>query len=221
MLIWVPAQPASPGRDRGGPLSGRPLLGVGPGGGHHRVLRRDRPCRAAGAGATSRWRQARPGTGQGIPDGGHPRRGWRRTGHQQRHPARRDPVSPAEQHRPVRPRRAFRQGMAGDGHRVPASRTTQAGRGHLAAGPLCGRLRGHGGRHPRARPGATGRGRRVLATMGLGLSEAKTRVCHIDEGMDFLGWRIQRHQQRGSTRRYVYTYPSKRPSRSSRQRCGR
>jgi RNA-directed DNA polymerase len=49
----------------------------------------------------------------------------------------------------------------------------------------------------------------VLATMGLRLSEAKTRVCHIDEGMDFLGWRIQRHQQRGSTRRYVYTYPSK------------
>jgi RNA-directed DNA polymerase len=49
----------------------------------------------------------------------------------------------------------------------------------------------------------------VLATMGLRLSEATTRVCHIDEGMDFLGWRIQRHQQRGSTRRYVYTYPSK------------
>jgi RNA-directed DNA polymerase len=49
----------------------------------------------------------------------------------------------------------------------------------------------------------------VLATMSLRLSEAKTRVCHIDEGMDFLGWRIQRHQQRGSTRRYVYTYPSK------------
>ena len=49
----------------------------------------------------------------------------------------------------------------------------------------------------------------MLATMGLGLSEAKTRIRHIDEGVDFLGWRIQRHQQRGSTRRYVYTYPSK------------
>src|ERR687888_1493201 len=49
----------------------------------------------------------------------------------------------------------------------------------------------------------------VLAPMGLRLSEAKTRVCHINEGVDFLGWRIQRHQQRGSTRRYVYTYPSK------------
>jgi RNA-directed DNA polymerase len=49
----------------------------------------------------------------------------------------------------------------------------------------------------------------VLATMGLRLSEAKTRIRRIDEGVDFLGWRIQRHQQRGSTRRYVYTYPSK------------
>lgn len=49
----------------------------------------------------------------------------------------------------------------------------------------------------------------VLATMGLRLSEAKTSIRRIDEGVDFLGWRIQRHQQRGSTRRYVYTYPSK------------
>ena len=48
----------------------------------------------------------------------------------------------------------------------------------------------------------------VLATMGLRLSEAKTSIRHIDEGVDFLGWRIQRHQQRGSQRRYVYTYPS-------------
>jgi RNA-directed DNA polymerase len=38
---------------------------------------------------------------------------------------------------------------------------------------------------------------------------AETRICHIDEGFDFLGWRIQRHQQPGSQRRYVYTYPSK------------
>jgi Group II intron, maturase-specific domain len=37
----------------------------------------------------------------------------------------------------------------------------------------------------------------------------KTTICHIDEGFDFLGWRIQRHQQRGSQRRYVYTDPSR------------
>ena len=49
----------------------------------------------------------------------------------------------------------------------------------------------------------------VLAPMGLRLSAAKTTVAHIDEGLDFLGFRIQRCQQRGSTRRYVYTWPSK------------
>src|SRR5436190_15977366 len=49
----------------------------------------------------------------------------------------------------------------------------------------------------------------VLATIGLRLSAEKTTIAHIDEGLEFLGWRIQRHQQRGSTKRYVYTYPSR------------
>ena len=51
----------------------------------------------------------------------------------------------------------------------------------------------------------------VLVPMGLRLSERKTRVCHIDEGFDFLGWRIQRRTWRGRIgKRAVYTYPSKR-----------
>jgi len=55
----------------------------------------------------------------------------------------------------------------------------------------------------------------VLAPMGLRLSEEKTRVCHIDEGFDFLGWRIQRRAWRGRTdKRAVYTYPSKKSLRS-------
>jgi RNA-directed DNA polymerase len=50
----------------------------------------------------------------------------------------------------------------------------------------------------------------VLAPMGLRLSEEKTRVCHIDEGFDFLGWRIQRRARRGRTGgTAIYTYPSK------------
>src|SRR5213076_3564668 len=32
----------------------------------------------------------------------------------------------------------------------------------------------------------------VLSTMGLRLSPNKTLITHIDEGLDFLGWRIQR-----------------------------
>jgi RNA-directed DNA polymerase len=50
----------------------------------------------------------------------------------------------------------------------------------------------------------------VLAPMGLRLSEEKTRVCHIDEGFDFLGWRIQRRGWRGRIgKKAIYTYPSK------------
>ncbi len=49
----------------------------------------------------------------------------------------------------------------------------------------------------------------VLAPMGLRLSDAKTRVVHLDEGLDFLGFRIQRKRKRGQAKRYVYTYPSR------------
>ncbi|HET8532706.1 MAG TPA: group II intron reverse transcriptase/maturase [Methylomirabilota bacterium] len=49
----------------------------------------------------------------------------------------------------------------------------------------------------------------VIRPLGLTLSGEKTRVTHIDEGIEFLGWRIKR--QRGRDRRpHVYTYPSKR-----------
>jgi len=47
----------------------------------------------------------------------------------------------------------------------------------------------------------------VLAPMGLRLSEDKTRVCHIDEGFDFLGWRIQRRNWRGRQgKKAIYTH---------------
>jgi RNA-directed DNA polymerase len=49
----------------------------------------------------------------------------------------------------------------------------------------------------------------VLSTMGLRLSPEKTLVTHIDEGLDFLGWHIQRHRKRGTNEYYVYTYPSR------------
>ena len=35
----------------------------------------------------------------------------------------------------------------------------------------------------------------MLAPLGLDLSQAKTRTVHIDEGFDFLGFRIQRQPQ--------------------------
>ena len=49
----------------------------------------------------------------------------------------------------------------------------------------------------------------TIRPLGLALSAEKTYVVHIDEGIDFFGWRIQR-QPGSHGRRYVYTYPSKR-----------
>jgi len=49
----------------------------------------------------------------------------------------------------------------------------------------------------------------VLLPMGLRLSEEKTVITHIDDGLDFLGFRIRRKRKQGAVKRYVYTYPSK------------
>jgi RNA-directed DNA polymerase len=38
----------------------------------------------------------------------------------------------------------------------------------------------------------------ILSTMGLRLSPEKTLITHVDEGLDFLGWRVQRHRKRGT-----------------------
>jgi RNA-directed DNA polymerase len=49
----------------------------------------------------------------------------------------------------------------------------------------------------------------VIAPLGLSLSKEKTSIAHIDEGIEFLGWKIKRQPGRNSRPR-VYTYPSKR-----------
>ena len=54
----------------------------------------------------------------------------------------------------------------------------------------------------------------VLATMGLRLSQAKTRVVHMSEGFSFLGFRIQWRRKRGTSKHYVYTFIDGRPIRS-------
>jgi RNA-directed DNA polymerase len=54
----------------------------------------------------------------------------------------------------------------------------------------------------------------VLATLGLRLSEAKTRVVHLSEGFPFLGFRIQWRRKRGTSKWYVYTFIDVRPLRS-------
>jgi len=49
----------------------------------------------------------------------------------------------------------------------------------------------------------------VLAPLGLRLAPEKTRVVHVDEGFDFLGFTIRRRRKRGTSKHYVYTTPSK------------
>jgi RNA-directed DNA polymerase len=49
----------------------------------------------------------------------------------------------------------------------------------------------------------------VLAGIGLRLSEEKTSIVHIDQGFDFLGFRIQRRRKRGTSQRHIYTIPSR------------
>jgi RNA-directed DNA polymerase len=48
----------------------------------------------------------------------------------------------------------------------------------------------------------------ALAPLGLRLAPEKTRVVHIDEGFDFLGFTIRRQRKRGTSKYYIYTWPS-------------
>jgi RNA-directed DNA polymerase len=55
---------------------------------------------------------------------------------------------------------------------------------------------------------------RVLAMLGLRLSESKTGVVHLSEGFSFLGFRLQWRRKRGTAKWYVYTFIGNRPIRS-------
>lgn len=55
---------------------------------------------------------------------------------------------------------------------------------------------------------------RVLAPLGLRFSESKTRVRHLSEGLDFLGFRIQWKRKKGTDKWYVYVFIGDRPIRS-------
>jgi RNA-directed DNA polymerase len=54
----------------------------------------------------------------------------------------------------------------------------------------------------------------VLAPMGLRLSPVKTRVVHMSDGFDFLGFRIRWKRKRGANKWYVYTFIGDRPVRA-------
>jgi RNA-directed DNA polymerase len=54
----------------------------------------------------------------------------------------------------------------------------------------------------------------VLAPLGLKLSPAKTRILHLSDGFDFLGFHIQWRCKRGTDKWHVYTFIAQRPIRS-------
>lgn len=51
----------------------------------------------------------------------------------------------------------------------------------------------------------------VLAPMGLVLSPAKTRIVHLADGFDFLGFRIVWMRKRGTDKWHVYTFIADKP----------
>ena len=149
--------------------------------------------------------------------------GGPRPGDDHRHSAGRDPLTAAGQHRPVRAGRALRREVGGA---RPGLDTRQASprrcAGH-AARPLRGRLRGDGRRHPRRRRSAVGRGRQGAR------SDGPAPVGGEDEGLPHRrGVRLPRlahpapHLARAGTASAAST-PTRRRRRSwpSWTRCGR
>jgi RNA-directed DNA polymerase len=59
----------------------------------------------------------------------------------------------------------------------------------------------------------------VIAPLGLHLAPDKTRVVHIGDGFDFLGWHIRRMRKRGTrSKQFVYTIPSRKAVQAIRDR---
>ncbi|MER5549967.1 reverse transcriptase domain-containing protein, partial [Streptomyces sp. NPDC002589] len=58
----------------------------------------------------------------------------------------------------------------------------------------------------------------VIRPLGLRLSPAKTRVVHMADGFDFLGFHIQWRRKRGTSTWHVYTFIADRPVRQLKER---
>ena len=61
----------------------------------------------------------------------------------------------------------------------------------------------------------------MLRLVGLRLSETKMRIANFDEGFDFLSFRIQRHQKRGTGQRLIGSAPGSLAAQNSRTRGAR
>jgi hypothetical protein len=173
-----------------------------------------RPNLAFGAykpGAEAGRGQAGRGSDQGVPQSRCPLRGRRREGHGDRYSPGWHSLSAAQQHRPVVIDDHFAKLWQDGGNYVERARRRRHGLANYRlvryADDFVVLVSGHRDHAESIKTEMAA----VLAPMGLVLSEHKTSVCHIDEGLVFLGFRIQRKTSRGTSRRYVYTYPSATP----------
>ena len=120
-------------------------------------------------------------------------------GHQDRHPSRRHPLPAAGQHRPLGSRRTLRRGLGVDAWPQSPTRAdaaiTETANYRLVryADDFVVLVHGHRGHAQALRVGC----RSGPPPMGLRLSRTRPRCAHIDEGFDFLGFRIQRQTQEG------------------------
>ena len=130
-------------------------------------------------------------------------------GYDHRHPARRDPLTAAGQHRALCPGREVRPRLGSDGHSLATPHRRRRGHGTWRlvryADDFVVMVSGSRAHAEQLRAEVTA----TLAPIGLRLSDAKTQVVHLNEGLDFLGFRIQRKRKRGHAKQYVYTYPSR------------
>ena len=178
-----------------------PELPLGVRGGHHGVLRRAVTSAILDRVRRAHRRQAGPGPGQSVPQGGHHVRG----GQVQGTPS---PARPKAASRrrcwPTSPCRRWMSISAPNGTPTAAAARREA---HRKRGGATYRIVRYADdfvimvRGTQAHADALWEEvAAVLAPLGLRLSEAKTRVCHLDEGFDFLGFRIQRRRKRGTTK---------------------
>ena len=107
----------------------------------------------------------------------------------------------------------------GDSHRRGATPTQ--GAGQLPPRPLRGRLRGHGGRRPRRRRAPARRGGSgARSRWGCACRRRRRGSSTSTRASTSWGCASSGTSKRGTAKRYVYTYPSKkRASRRSRPRC--
>jgi hypothetical protein len=156
-----------------------------------RRVRRDLPPGAASPGAQTHRRQARPGAGQGVPESRGAVRAGHLPRHQDWHTPRRDPLpllaniaSVLDEHfaqiwqtdMATRVDRARRRR-----HGLATYRVVRYADDFVVM--VCGSRRHAEAIREQIIP--------VLASVGLRLSEEKTTIIHLDEGFEFLGFRIQ------------------------------